>query len=171
VRFNARYGDTFTVPEPHIIRAVGKIQDLADPTAKMSKSAASHAGLINLLDEPRVNVKKIKSAVTDSDRTIAFDEAAKPGVSNLLTILAALTDDPVDALVTQFEGRGYGDLKGAVAEAVSDFATPFRERTLELLGDRAELETILADGAERARDVAAKTVADVYAKVGLLPAR
>ena len=171
VRFNARYGDTFTVPEPHIIRALGKIQDLADPTAKMSKSATSQAGLINLLDEPRVNVKKIKSAVTDSDRSIAFDEAAKPGVSNLLTILAALTDKPVDVLVTEFEGRGYGDLKGAVAEAVSDFATPFRERTLELLGDRAELEAILADGAERARDVAAKTVADVYAKVGLLPAR
>jgi len=171
VRFNARYGETPTVPEPHIIRAAGKIQDLADPTAKMSKSAVSPAGLVNLLDEPRVNVKKIKSAVTDSDRTIAFDEDGKPGVSNLLTILSALTGTPVEQLVAVFDGKGYGDLKGAVAEAVTDFAAPFRERTLQLLGERSELESILADGAERARDVASKTVADVYAKVGLLPAR
>ena len=137
----------------------------------VGKSATSQAGLINLLDEPRVNVKKIKSAVTDSERTISFDEVAKPGVSNLLTILSALTDTSVEQLVGDFEGRGYGDLKGAVAEAVSAFATPFRERTLQLLGERGELESILADGAVRARDVAAKTVADVYAKVGLLPAR
>ena len=100
-----------------------------------------------------------------------FDPETKAGVSNLLTIHSALSGTTVAELENQFEGRGYGDLKGAVAEAVSDFATPFRERTLELLGDRAELEAILADGAERARDVAAKTVADVYAKVGLLPAR
>jgi len=171
VRFNARYGETFTVPEPHIIRAVGKIQDLADPTAKMSKSAVSPAGLVNLLDEPTVNVKKIKSAVTDSDRTISFDETGKPGVSNLLTILSALTGTPVDQLVADFGGKGYGDLKGAVAEAVTGFAAPFRERTLQLLAERRELEAVLADGAERARDVASKTVADVYAKVGLLPAR
>lgn len=171
VRFNARYGETFTVPEPHIIRAVGKIQDLADPTSKMSKSAVSPAGLINLLDEPKVNIKKIKSAVTDSDRTIVFDEEGKPGVSNLLTILMALTGTPVEQLVADFDGKGYGDLKGAVAEAVTEFAAPFRERTLQLLDERSELEAILADGAERARVVAAKTVADVYAKVGLLPAR
>jgi tryptophanyl-tRNA synthetase len=171
VRFNARYGDTFTVPEPHIISSVGRIQDLADPTAKMSKSASSQAGLINLLDEPRVNVKKIRSAVTDSERSIAYDEQHKPGVSNLLTILAALTGSSVVQLVAEFQGKGYGDLKGSVADAVGAFAVPFRERTLELLGERSELEAILADGAERARDVAAKTVADVYAKVGLLPAR
>ena len=96
---------------------------------------------------------------------------AKPGVSNLLTILSALNGTPVEQLVADFEGKGYGDLKGAVADAVAAFATPFRDRTLELLGERGELEAILADGAERARDVAAKTVADVYAKVGLLPAR
>ena len=171
VRFNARYGETFVVPEPHIIRAVGKIQDLADPTAKMSKSAVSPAGLINLLDEPKANIKKIKSAVTDSERTIVFDEVDKPGVSNLLTILSALSDTSVDELVTDFEGKGYGDLKGAVADAVTAFAAPFRERTLQLMGERTELMAILADGAERARDVASKTIADVYAKVGLLPAR
>ena len=171
VRFNARYGETFVVPEPYIIRAVGKIQDLADPTAKMSKSAVSPAGLINLLDEPKANIKKIKSAVTDSERTIVFDEANKPGVSNLLTILSALSDSSVDDVVADFEGKGYGDLKGAVADAVTAFAAPFRERTLQLMGERSELMGILADGAERARDVASKTVADVYAKVGLLPAR
>ena len=171
VRFNARYGETFVVPEPHIIRAVGKIQDLADPTAKMSKSAVSPAGLINLLDEPKANIKKIKSAVTDSERTIVFDEVNKPGVSNLLTILSALSDTSVDELVADFEGKGYGDLKGAVADAVTAFAAPFRERTLQLMGERTELMAILADGAERARDVASKTIADVYAKVGLLPAR
>ncbi|HEU5486778.1 MAG TPA: tryptophan--tRNA ligase [Microlunatus sp.] len=171
VRFNARYGETFTVPEPHILRSVGKIQDLAEPTTKMSKSAISPAGVVNLLDEPRVNVKKIKSAVTDSERSIVFDVDNKPGVSNLLTILSALTDTSVEQLVADFEGKGYGDLKGAVAEAVSAFATPFRERTLQLLGERNELEEILAAGAERARDVASKTVADVYAKVGLIPAR
>ena len=136
VRFNARYGETFTVPEPHILRSVGKIQDLADPTSKMSKSAISPAGLINLLDEPRVNVKKIKSAVTDSERTIAFDLEHKPGVSNLLTILSALSDVPVEQLVADFEGKGYGDLKGAVADAVTAFAAPYRERTQQLL-DRA----------------------------------
>ena len=109
VRFNARYGETFTVPEPHIIRAVGKIQDLADPTAKMSKSAdLARPGLINLLDEPRANVKKIKSAVTDSERSIAFDPENKPGVSNLLTILSALSDTPVEQLVADFSGLDTG---------------------------------------------------------------
>ena len=170
-RFNARYGATFVVPEPFIVRSVGRISDLADPTIKMSKTASSPNGIIDLLDEPRVNVKKIKSAVTDSGREIVFDQEAKPGVANLLTILAALTERAMPALVEDFAGRGYGDLKGAVADAVAAFATPYRDRTLQLLGERTELEAILAEGAERARDVASKTVADVYAKVGLLPAR
>ena len=168
VRFNSRYGPTFRVPEPHILPAVGKIQDLAEPTAKMSKSSSSPSGIIELLDEPRVNVKKIKSAVTDSGREIVFDEQAKPGVANLLTILSALSGTTVEVLVKEFEGRGYGDLKGAVAEAVTDFATPFRARTLELMGERSELAAILHDGAERAREVASRTLADVYRKVGLL---
>ncbi|HEY5820616.1 MAG TPA: tryptophan--tRNA ligase [Propionibacteriaceae bacterium] len=170
-RFNHRFGPTFTVPEPHILASVGKIADLADPTAKMSKSSSAPTGIIELLDEPRVNVKKIKSAVTDSGREITFDEAGKPGVANLLRILAALTRTEVPVLVEQFAGRGYGDLKGAVAEAVTEVATPYRQRTLELMTERTELENILAAGAERAREVASKTVADVYAKVGLLPRR
>ncbi len=169
-RFNSRHGRTFVVPEPHILRSVGKIQDLQDPTTKMSKSASSPNGIIELLDPERTNVKKIKSAVTDSGREIVFDEVDKPGVSNLLTILAALTGEPVEDLVTGFAGSGYGDLKGAVADAVSAFATPYRERTLQLLEERTELEKILAEGAARAREVAHATITDVYAKVGLLSA-
>src|SRR3712207_2428467 len=167
-RFNSRYGRTFVVPESHILPSVGRIADLAEPTAKMSKTSSSPNGIVELLDEPRVNVKKIKSAVTDSGREIIYDEVAKPGVANLLTILSALSGTSVEVLVKEFEGRGYGDLKGAVAQAVTDFATPYRERTLALLGERTELEAILRDGAEQARAVASRTLADVYRKVGLL---
>ena len=167
-RFNTRYGRTFVVPEPHILPSVGKIQDLADPTAKMSKTSSAPSGIVELLDEPRVNVKKIKSAVTDSGREVVYDEEAKPGVANLLTILSALTGTTVEVLVKEFEGRGYGDLKGAVADAVTAFATPFRERTLQLMGERTELAAILRDGAEQAREVASRTLAEVYRKVGLL---
>jgi tryptophanyl-tRNA synthetase len=170
VRFNSRFGPTFVVPEPHIISSVGKIQDLADPTGKMSKSFSTPSGIIELLDDPSLNVKKIKSAVTDSGREIVFDEQSKPGVSNLLTILSALSGTSIDQLVEDFAGRGYGDLKKSVAEAVSDLAVPYRTRTLELLDERTELQAVLARGAERARDVASRTVADVYRKVGLRPA-
>jgi tryptophanyl-tRNA synthetase len=166
-RFNSRFGETFVVPEPYILPSVGKIADLAEPGAKMSKSLSSPTGIIELLDEPAVNIRKIKSAVTDSGREIIFDELNKPGVSNLLTILAALTGTSIDALVEQFAGRGYGDLKSAVADAVTEFAVPYRNRTFQLMEERGELETILAKGADRARDVASATLADVYAKVGL----
>ena len=168
-RFNSRYGDTFVVPEPHIVPSVGKIRDLADPSAKMSKSLSAPTGIIELLDDPKVNIRKIKSAVTDSGREITFDEVGKPGVANLLTILSALTDTDIPALVDTFAGHGYGDLKSAVADAVTDLAGPYRTRTMELLEDRTELEAILARGAERARAVAGPTLADVYAKVGLVP--
>jgi len=167
VRFNARYGQAFVVPEPHILPSVGRIADLAEPTTKMSKSLSSPTGIIELLDDPALNVKKIKSAVTDSGREIIFDEVNKPGVANLLTILAALTGTSVDALVEQFAGRGYGDLKNAVADAVTAFAVPYRNRTLELMDERGELESILAKGADRAREVASATLADVYAKLGV----
>ncbi|HYP45978.1 MAG TPA: tryptophan--tRNA ligase [Propionibacteriaceae bacterium] len=170
-RFNARYGRTFVVPEPHIVRSVGKIMDLAEPTQKMSKTGSSPSGIIEMLDEPRRSAKKVKSAVTDSGREVVFDEDHKPGVANLLSILSALTGTAVPVLVEGFAGRGYGDLKGAVADAVVELVTPFRERTLQLLEERTELTAILAAGSERARDVASKTLTEVYAKVGLLPAR
>jgi len=171
VRFNSRFGETFVVPEPYIIASVSKIRDLADPTAKMSKSAISPAGVITLLDDPKVSARKIKSAVTDSEREITFDEQNKPGVSNLLTIFSTLTGTAIPVLIEEFRGRGYGDLKAAVADAVTAFVTPFRDRTLQLLDERTELESILAAGAERARQVASRTLADVYRKIGLLPAR
>jgi len=168
-RFNTRFGDTLVVPEPHIMKATAKIQDLQDPTAKMSKSAATDAGLINLLEDPARTVKKIKSAVTDTEREVRFDVDAKPGVSNLLSIHAALSGTPMAQLETAYEGKGYGDLKKDVAEVVVGAVTPFRERTLELMADPAELDRILADGAERARAIAEDTVRRVYDRVGLLP--
>jgi tryptophanyl-tRNA synthetase len=169
-RFNHRFKKTFRLPEPYILEATGKIGDLQVPTAKMSKSASSPAGIIEMLDDPRVSAKKVRSAVTDSDTEVRFDEEAKPGVSNLLRIYSALTGDTVDALVEKYAGRGYGDLKGDLAEVVVEFVTPFRDRTLELMEDRAELERILASGAERAGAVAEATLRDVYDRVGFLPA-
>ena len=168
-RFNARFPDTFVVPEVMIAKETAKIYDLADPTAKMSKSGASEAGLINLLDDPLVSAKKIRSAVTDSEREIRFDPENKPGVSNLLSIQSAVTGTAVDALVAGYEGRGYGDLKSETAEAVIDYVTPIKTRVDELLADPAELQAILATGAERAREVAGSTLARVYERLGFLP--
>ncbi|CAN5136302.1 tryptophan--tRNA ligase [soil metagenome] len=169
-RFNHRYQKTFRLPEPYILAATAKIRDLQDPTAKMSKSASSPGGIIDLLDEPRVSAKKIRSAVTDSGSEIRFDEDKKPGVSNLLTIFTALTGRPVEALEVEYDGRGYGDLKGDLAEVVVDFVTPFRDRTLELLEEHAELDGVLRSGAERAGAVAARNLADVYDRVGFVAA-
>jgi tryptophanyl-tRNA synthetase len=170
-RFNQRFGDTLVVPEPHIMKATAKIQDLQEPTAKMSKSAATDAGLVSLLDEPARIVKKIKSAVTDADRDIRYDEETKPGVSNLLSIHAALSGTAIGDLEATYAGRGYGDLKKDVAEVVVEAVAPFRERTLALMADRAELDRILAAGAERAAEVAEATVRRVYDRVGFLPRR
>jgi tryptophanyl-tRNA synthetase len=169
-RFNARYGQTFVVPEAYIPKAAAKILDLQEPSAKMSKSRPD-AGTIYLADDPAVITRKIKRAVTDTDTEIRFDPQAKPGLSNLLAIHAAVTGSDVDTVVKNFAGQGYGHLKSAVAEAVVAFAQPFAARTRELLDDPAELDRMLARGAERARRMAGPTVADAYAKVGFLPAR
>jgi tryptophanyl-tRNA synthetase len=168
-RVNARFPNTFVVPEVMIAKETAKIYDLADPTSKMSKSAATDAGLINLLDDPKVSAKKIRSAVTDSEREIRFDAQAKPGVSNLLSIQAAVTGTPIEALVDGYAGRGYGDLKSETAEAVIAYVTPIRARVDELLDDPTELQAILAKGADRAREVAEKTLGRVYDRLGFLP--
>ncbi len=168
-RFNARFGDTLIVPEAMIPKATAKIFDLQDPTAKMSKSTATEAGLISLLDDPARTAKKIRSAVTDSDRDIRFDPDTKPGVSNLLTIQSAVTGTGIDELVAGYQGRGYGDLKKDTAEAVVEFVTPIKARVDELVGDPAELEAVLAAGAQRAREVSAKTLNRVYERIGFLP--
>ena len=166
-RFNSRFGPTFVVPEPLIVKDTAKILDLADPTAKMSKSAPT--GCIFLLDDPKVTAKKIKSAVTDSGREIVYDPEGKPGVSNLLTLISAFTGVDIPTLVAGYEGRGYGDLKSDAAEAVTGFTTGFREQVGELMADPAELTRLMAKGADKARSAAAPTLAAVYDRVGFVP--
>jgi tryptophanyl-tRNA synthetase len=168
-RFNTRYGQTFVVPEAFIPKSAAKILDLQDPSAKMSKSRPE-AGTIYLSDAPAVITKKLRRAVTDNDGEIRYDPESKPGLSNLLAIHAAFTGSKVEAVEEEFSGQGYGALKNAVAESVIAFAQPFAARSSELLQDPAELDRILAKGAERARARASVTVADAYAKVGFLPA-
>jgi tryptophanyl-tRNA synthetase len=171
-RFNTRFGQTFTVPSPYILRDTAKITDLQVPTAKMSKSASSPNGIIDLLEDPARSAKKIRSAVTDTGREIAYDAEHKPGISNLLTIYAALTGRTIDDLLERYEGHGYGDLKKDLAEIVVEFVKPVQERTRAYLDDPGYLDKVLAVGAEKARAVAAVTLADAFAKVGFLaPAR
>lgn len=168
-RFNSRFGPTLTLPEPLIVKDTAKIVDLADPTSKMSKS--SPAGCVFLLDPPKRSAKKIKSAVTDSETEVRFDPAAKPGVSNLLTILATFTGRPVAEVAPEFAGRMYGDLKKEAAAAVADFVVPIQARVGELLDDPAELDRLMALGAARAREVASATLSDVYANLGFVVPR
>ena len=169
-RFNTRYKKTFRVPEPYILKETAKIYDLQEPTAKMSKSASSPNGLIDMLDDPKVIVKRIKSAVTDSGSDVTFDEKQKPGISNLLGIYSAITGQSVEALVEKYRGQGYGTFKADVAEAVVEISTPFRNRTNELMDDPVYLAEVMRQGAERAGEVARKTLADVYEQVGFVPA-
>jgi tryptophanyl-tRNA synthetase len=169
-RFNHRFGKTLTVPEPHIVKDTAKIFDLQDPTSKMSKSASSTNGLIELLEDPKRSAKKIRSAVTDTGREVVYDPENKAGVSNLLTIYSALTDRSVAELETAYEGRGYGDLKKELAEVLVDFVTPFQDRVRSYLDDVSELDKLLTRGADRAREVAVPTLASVYERVGFLPA-
>jgi tryptophanyl-tRNA synthetase len=167
-RFNGRYGETFTVPEAFIPPGAAKVLDLQSPDKKMSKSLPP-AGCVNLLDDPKVTAKKIRSAVTDTGREVVADPVAKPGVTNLLGIHSALSGRTVAELEEHFAGRGYGDLKKELAEVVTDALAPVQQRTAELMGDTAELERVLADGAARAREVASATLATVYDRVGFLP--
>jgi tryptophanyl-tRNA synthetase len=169
-RFNSRFGETFVIPEPHIIKDTARIVDLQDPNIKMSKSASSEGGIINLLDDPAVSAKKIRSAVTDTGREVRFDESEKPGISNLLTIFSALTQRSISDLESSYEGKGYGDLKKDLAEVVADAMTPIRTRTQELLEDEAQLSAILHSGAQKARAVATATLDAVYARMGFVRA-
>jgi tryptophanyl-tRNA synthetase len=168
-RFNSRFGDTFVIPEVQILKETAKVYDLQNPSSKMSKSGESPAGIIWLLDEPSKTAKKIKSAVTDDDRSISYDPAAKPGVSNLLSILSVVAGQSIESLVDDFAGKGYGDLKKDVADAVVSVFEPIRTRALELLDDPAELDRVLAGNAERANTIAEKTLARVYDRIGFLP--
>lgn len=168
LRFNSRFGETFTVPEAHILKETAKIYDLQNPTAKMSKSAADPKGLVNLMDEPGVITKKIKSAVTDTDGEIRFDREAKPGVANLLGIFSAISGESIQALESRFAGQGYGALKTELAEVVVAHLDPIRVRATELLSDEAELDRLLAKGAAKANEVAESTLATVYERLGFV---
>jgi len=170
-RFNSRFGETFVVPKPYILKETGKVYDLQEPGAKMSKTSSAPGGIVDVMDDPKVTAKKIRSAVTDTGREVRFDPAEKPGVSNLLSIHSALSGRSVADLEQDFAGRGYGDLKKELAEVVTEALGPVRERTLGLLGDPAVLDDVLADGARRANAIAEETLALVYDRVGLVGRR
>ena len=167
-RFNTRFGETFTIPKAHIVKSTAKITDLQEPTAKMSKSASSAAGIIELLDESSVTLKKIKSAVTDTGREVQFNESEKPGISNLLTIYSALTGETISQIESKYVNKGYGDFKKDVADVVIGFVEPFKKRTDEIMSDKGELERILKVGAEKAGHVAQETLQRVYDAVGFI---
>ena len=168
-RFNSRYGETFVLPEAYIIKGSAKINDLQDPTSKMSKSSDSATGIIDIMDAPEINAKKIKSSVTDAEREIRFDEKNKAGISNLLTIYASLTGKSISESEADFTGKGYGDFKSGVADVVTEYFAPVRKRTLELLEDEAGLLKLLKTGSEKAEAVASQTLTKVYDAMGVVP--
>jgi tryptophanyl-tRNA synthetase len=167
-RFNSRFGRVFTPPEPYILKDAAKVYDLQDPGAKMSKSASSPAGIVELLDDPKASAKKIRSAVTDTGREVVYDPENKAGVSNLLVIYSALSGRTIADLEAAYAGKGYGDLKKDLGEVLIEWVTPIRAKVQSYLDDPAELDKVLSKGADRAREVASATVATVYDKLGLL---
>jgi tryptophanyl-tRNA synthetase len=167
-RFNHRFGQTLVVPGPYILPGVAKITDLQDPAAKMSKSASSPQGIVDVLEDPASIRRKIARAVTDTGAEIRADEAAKPGVTNLLRIYSALSGEGVPALEKRYAGAGYGSFKSDLGELVVETFAPIRERTEKLLADEAELDAILAHGAARAGRLAGATMAEVRDKIGFL---
>jgi tryptophanyl-tRNA synthetase len=169
-RFNTRYGTTFVLPEPYIVKQTGKILDLQLVDKQMSKSIGG-PGVVWLLDDPSVIEKKIRSAVTDTGRDVVVDPQNKPGVTNLITILSAFSGRSTADIERDFAGRGYGDLKKEVAEAVLETVVPFQKRMRELLDDPAELDSLLARGAAKARAVASPTLARVFERVGFVAAQ
>ncbi|WP_433862529.1 tryptophan--tRNA ligase [Streptomyces sp. L7] len=167
-RFNSRFGETFVVPQAMILKDGARIYDLQNPESKMSKSAESGAGIVWMLDEPDVTRKKIMRAVTDTDGVVSFDRAGKPGISNLLSIYSALSGRAVADIELEYDGKGYGDFKKGLVEVVVETFGPVRERALDLLSDPAELDRILAGNAERASEVAERTLAQAFNAIGLL---
>ncbi|MGZ6792374.1 MAG: tryptophan--tRNA ligase [Mycobacteriales bacterium] len=166
-RFNSRYGETFTIPDPYVQKTAERIKDLADPTAKMSTSRGGN-GVLWVVEDDKATVKKVRSAVTDTGREVRYDPVDKPGIANLLTIMSVATGKAVPELEAAYEGKGYGDFKGDVAEAVVELFAPIRSRYAELMADPGHLDAVLASGAERAREVALATMARVRDAIGLL---
>ena len=167
-RFNNRYSEVFNIPQAQIIKALAKINDLQDPNSKMSKSATSMSGVIELLDSSDVILKKFKSSVTDAGKEIKYDEKSKPGISNLLTIHSAFSGKSITEVENEFADKGYGDFKTAVAEVVNAELAPIREKTATLMQDPAELMRILKIGGEKANQVASETLKKVYRAIGLV---
>ncbi|CAN2182540.1 TrpS Tryptophanyl-tRNA synthetase [Candidatus Nanopelagicaceae bacterium] len=167
-RFNSRYGQTFQIPEAYILKTAAKINDIQEPTTKMSKSSGAVAGVIEIMDTPEANLKKIKSAVTDAGREVKFDVVEKPGISNLLTIHSALSGRTISDLENEFAGKGYGDFKSAVAEVVVEYLRPIRAKAVELLEDEKHLLDILHQGSAKARVVAQETVNATYKNLGVV---
>ena len=167
-RFNSKFGETFRVPEGRILKAGAKIYDLQDPTSKMSKSSESTAGVLEIMDSPEINIKKIKSAATDAGREVKFDEKEKPGISNLLTIHSSLSGRSIAEIENEFAGKGYGDFKAQVAEVVVEYLRPIRDHALELLKDEAHLLKLLHRGGEKAQKTAASTLEMTYKNLGLV---
>ncbi|KRO50690.1 MAG: tryptophan--tRNA ligase [Actinobacteria bacterium BACL4 MAG-120820-bin23] len=167
-RFNKKFDKVFNIPQAQIIKSLAKINDLQDPTAKMSKSAASMSGVIELLDSADTTMKKFKSSVTDDGKEVRFDEKEKPGISNLLTIHSALSGKSITEVENDFSGKGYGDFKTAVAEVVISALEPIAKRTNELMSDRSELTKILKSGAIKANQVASETLKAAYSAIGLI---
>lgn len=169
-RFNALYGDVFTVPEPFIPKSGARVMSLQEPTKKMSKSDDNRKNVIGLLEDPKAVTKKIKSAMTDSEEPplIRYDIKNKPGVSNLLDILSGVTGKAIPELEAEFEGQMYGHLKGAVAEAVSGMLTEVQERFNRFRSDEAYLQQVMKEGAEKARARASVTLKKAYEAIGFV---
>ena len=167
-RFNGIYGDTFTLPEGYVPAAGAKIMSLAEPTKKMSKSDTNVNSFILMTDDKDAIVRKFKRAVTDSDGVVRFDRETKPGVSNLMCIYSTFTGKSNDEIAAEFEGKGYGDFKLAVAEVTADALAPVQAEYGRILADKAYVDEVLKNGAERASRLANRTVSKVYRKVGLL---
>ena len=167
-RFNGIYGDVFKLPEPYIPQVGARVMSLTSPENKMSKSDKDQNGCVYMLEKPEDILRKFKKAVTDSEASVRYDPAAKPGVSNLMQIYAACTGKTFETIEQEFAGHGYGDFKAAVGEAVVETLRPIREETERILADKAYLESIYRAGAERAAYVANKTLRKVYKKVGFV---
>lgn len=169
IRFNSVYGPVFTVPEPYIPKVGARIMSLQEPESKMSKSDENQNAYITLLDSPDTIIRKFKRAVTDSEALVRYDIENKPGISNLISIYSCVTGKTYDQVEAEFEGKGYGDFKLAVGEAVAEALKPVQARYNELMSDKAQLEAILKKGADSAEYLAMKTLRKVYRKLGLVP--
>lgn len=167
-RFNNIYGDTFVVPEPYIAKQGARIMSLQEPDKKMSKSDDNKNNFVSIIEEPDSIIKKFKKAVTDSGSEIVYDEVNKPGISNLISIYATVTDKTIQEVEKEFENARYGEFKMAVGDAVIKRLTPIREKYNMLIGDKTYLDKVLKNGAERANEIASRTLDDVYRKIGLV---